>query len=730
MPRKSAGIRQQTVSRMAAGLASALAAASALGAEPLSAETQAERVRALAPSVVQVEYHLQFDARGTAPRGSGWGERCPNCGRFHGNPLERYVTEERPLQTAGFLADPRTVVAPDIQVDGRFVRKIRVRQGAHETDAVIDGFAVDQNALRLQLAEPLANARPLPFDAEAEPPYATVSYSFLNGAWTWNIQPLSTTLVMPKNQAPFLATPNYSLIVGADGAPAGLSMNGELAADGSWKGAPLDWRFLAAAELENRLADLEAHLALALPHVALQMRSPRSAPAAHAHHRFSHRDDDEAQRDTLGLVLAPDRLLVLADLEPRTTARLENIGIRAPGQAPLSARFHGSLKDKGALLAHVDDPGLAGLTLSGQDMADYRNQLLLVADIVQHGEQRTTHVSHTRIAALQAGWRQRLYPEMAGQFDNAFLFNLAGELVALPLARRTPPSSERHHFRHYRGGRITPARHVRDLLADLDGAFDTANVPVGEEAEGRLAWLGVTLQPLTRDLARANAVSDQTQDGQTGALIAHVHPESPAAAAGIEPGMTLLRLHAEGVPHPLPVQLQESYTQPFPWDQLDHIPEQYFEQIPPPWPSAENEFTRMLTDLGAGTEYVAVFSRGGDSIEKKFVVETGPPHYEVAPRHRCDTLGLTVRNTTAEVLRYLQRGAEDPGVVVSRVEAGGRASVAGVKPYELITHINHTPVRSVQDFARLADAAGALSLSVKRMAAERIVKIDGTGDPG
>jgi serine protease Do len=78
---------------------------------------------------------------------------------------------------------------------------------------------------------------------------------------------------------------------------------------------------------------------------------------------------------------------------------------------------------------------------------------------------------------------------------------------------------------------------------------------------------------------------------------------------------------------------------------------------------------------------------------------------------------------TYEVRRYLQRKADEPGVVVSKVEPGGRAGVAGVRPYELITHVNDQPVNNVGEFEKLTAASGELKLSVRRMAKGRIVTV-------
>jgi S1-C subfamily serine protease len=134
--------------------------------------------------------------------------------------------------------------------------------------------------------------------------------------------------------------------------------------------------------------------------------------------------------------------------------------------------------------------------------------------------------------------------------------------------------------------------------------------------------------------------------------------------------------------------------------------------------------TRALTDLGFGARVTAEFFDEGQVLSREFEVGPGPTHYESAARFKSESLGITVRNLTYDVRRYIQRKADEPGVVVSRIEPGARASVAGVKPYELITHVQDQPVSTVADFERLVAAEkGDLKLTLKRMAKGRIVTI-------
>jgi hypothetical protein len=242
----------------------------------------------------------------------------------------------------------------------------------------------------------------------------------------------------------------------------------------------------------------------------------------------------------------------------------------------------------------------------------------------------------------------------------------------------------------------------------------------------------VELQPLTRDLARENKVSELTRDGAIGGLVSYVYPNSPAAKQGIEPGYVLLRLRLDGEPKPLDVTVtSDAADREFPWEALDELPEKYYDRIPAPWPSTENSLTRALTDFGFGAKYSAEFFSGGKVVNKDFVVEAGPLNYDAAPRYKCAALGITVRDMTYEVRRYLQKTDKDVGVVISKEEPGGKASVAGLKPYEVITSVNDTPVTNVKQFeGAVAEAKDEIRLSIKRLNTGRVVKIKMTaGEP-
>ena len=694
------------------GLLALAATCLAGGSLPTKPEELAALAKAAAPSLVRVEYTLQYD-NGEAPQASGWRS---------GGSLQDHIRDERPLEMAGLLVSPTQVVTSDILLHPRFVTRVAVRFGEQAVEARPAACPLGQDALLLELAQPLQGAKPLAFDARRGPPYLAITHAWsASGGWTTRVQPLSGVVAVAEDGRPWRDAPAEALIVDRAGTPVGIATRDELPLDDSWKGSPLKWPAVSAAERAKLLDELEKRTNAGVLRVVLRLRSPKKKAGSD----YAWRDRDEeregTERNVAGVLLDAKRVLVLEGLKPAQTARLEQILVAPPQGEPVRAKFVCSVRDYGALLAELERPLEGALALSSEPILAFRGRLLLVADIKMAGERRLAYFDHTRIASLDLGRKRKLYPEVFG--DSPFVFDLKGQLVALPVEPRSLGAIE---DRWERDRSIpTPVAHLRELLSEPAKHADPSNVPLSEDQEARLAWMGVELQPLTRELARANKVSHLTRDGETGVLVAHVYPDSPAAQAGIQPGFVLLRLNVEGEPKPVEVKLHDDgYPRgPSPWERLGEVPETYYERIPPPWPPAENALSRILTDIGFGRKYVAEFSRDGTVVRKGFTIVQGPPHFDAAPRLKSADLGLTLRDITYEVCRYFQRKPDEPGAIISKVEMGSRASVAGLRPYEIITHVDDKPIANVTDFEKGIKDRKELRLAVKRMTRSRIVEI-------
>lgn len=692
-----------------------------------AARVQTKIVEAVSPSIVRVEYTLRYDGT-DAPVSRGWNRRCPSCGRYHGDRVEPMVKEERPLERAGFSISPTEIVTGHLLVHPRFIERIAVAFGEQTVEAKPSSYAVDAHAMVLELAEPLTGVRPLEFGAGLDESLFFVTLQESRGAWTTVVHPFGGQLLGREDGSLFWNGQTESVVVNSDGLAAGIAMREELPLDGSWAGVPSDWTAVGAGEFEERMDRHAGEVSRRFPRVTLHFRSPREEPGQdqysyHGYSPYGDDDDSATEREAVGVMLEDGRVLVLAALPPSVTARLERIRVHLPDRdAAVTAEFVASLTDYGALVAELNEPA-ESVGFSELPLATVQGRLLLSSVLEVRGEQLRVFHEPARIADLQKGRRGTLLPDLAGDAD-IFLFDLEGHLVALPIEVRDRTVGEERRWRSP-DEILAPVSLIAEAVNNLEAHSDPANVPVDPEEEGRLAWVGVEIQPLDAGLARDLRVAGETNDGESGVLVTHVYSDSPAAEAGIEPGDVLLRVFADGLPRPYAVRLsgEGRYEQPFPWEQLDQIPDEYYSYLPPPWTSVANSFNRFLTNLGFDREVGIESMRDGELRRINLVVRRGPAHYEAAPQHRSDDYGLTVRELTFETRRFFQKEEDSPGLIIARIEPGSGASSGGLKPFEMITHINGDPVRSVDQFRDAADGSDELRLSVQRMHHGRIAVI-------
>jgi serine protease Do len=180
-------------------------------------------------------------------------------------------------------------------------------------------------------------------------------------------------------------------------------------------------------------------------------------------------------------------------------------------------------------------------------------------------------------------------------------------------------------------------------------------------ARGRVVrgWLGVSVQPLTAELARSFGAGDER-----GVLVAEVVDGSPAQKAGLEAGDIIVEFNGKPVTAPDDLQRAVGLAEPGQAARLRVL---------------RDRRERLLEfRLGEATGQSEPPSRGrGKSL-----------------------LGLDVRPLTPDVARQFGLPAQD-GVVVVAVEAGSPADAGGVQPGDVVREVNRQPVRSLADFTRL-----------------------------
>ena len=178
-------------------------------------------------------------------------------------------------------------------------------------------------------------------------------------------------------------------------------------------------------------------------------------------------------------------------------------------------------------------------------------------------------------------------------------------------------------------------------------------------------WLGVSLQPLTPDLAASFGV----EDGK-GALIAEVVPDSPAAQAGLRAGDVVTGIDGQTVDSP-------------------------------------SDLARTVGLSSPGDEAALTVWRDGQEQTVRVKLHEAPGERQAA------VLGLQVRPVTPEVAAELGLRSPD-GVLVVAVDSGGPAEEAGLRRGDVIVEVNRQPVKTLADFERLTRDAERVALRVQR----------------
>jgi len=180
-------------------------------------------------------------------------------------------------------------------------------------------------------------------------------------------------------------------------------------------------------------------------------------------------------------------------------------------------------------------------------------------------------------------------------------------------------------------------------------------------AKGKVTrgWLGVSIQPLTPELAKGFGLKDAK-----GVLIADVVQDSPAAKAGIAAGDIIMEFDKKKVDSPQDLQKVVALTAP-----------------------GKGVPVKVWRDKGEKTLEIKI----GDTPEDTVALKSNNKSKSL--------LGLDVRPITPEIARQLNlRNAE--GVVVFGVEEDSAAAEAGLQRGDLIREVNRQRVRGVQDFER------------------------------
>lgn len=178
----------------------------------------------------------------------------------------------------------------------------------------------------------------------------------------------------------------------------------------------------------------------------------------------------------------------------------------------------------------------------------------------------------------------------------------------------------------------------------------------GEVVRG---YLGVVIQDLTAELAESFKI-----DQRRGALVAQVTEDSPAQKAGLRAGDVIIKYQDKPV-------------------------------------KDIGSFRNSVSLTPPGTDASLVIIRDGKQRDIGITIGKLGDQQVVADATAESTaeLGLSVQTLTPQLAQQFDTQA-GRGVVVTEVESGSVAAIAGIKPGDLILQVNRRPVDSAKAFNR------------------------------
>jgi len=195
----------------------------------------------------------------------------------------------------------------------------------------------------------------------------------------------------------------------------------------------------------------------------------------------------------------------------------------------------------------------------------------------------------------------------------------------------------------------------------IDVAMDVAN-QLRTDGKVSRGWLGVVIQEVNKDLAESFGL-----ERPAGALVAQVMDGGPAAKGGLRVGDVILSLNDESI-------------------------------------VMSADLPHLVGAIKPGSKARLGIVRGGERETLNIVVGALPEEGEAVVASSTDAqksnrLGVKVTELTAEQKRNLDL----PGGVVITEVLNGPAAMIGLRPGDVISHLNNQAIDSAKTFSRVAE---------------------------
>jgi serine protease Do len=352
-----------------------------------------------------------------------------------------------------------------------------------------------------------------------------------------------------------------------------------------------------------------------------------------------------------GFIISPDGYVVTNN---HVVAEAEEIDVVMNDERQMTAELVGTDPATDIALLKIDglEEELPAVDWGDSDAVKIGEWLVAIGNPFGLGGTVTAGILSARSRNIQAGpyddFLQTDAPINRGNSGGP-LFDAGGNVIGVNTAIFSPSGGS------VGIGFAVPSNVVKNVVAQLR-----------EKGRVERGWLGVQIQPVTPGIAEAMQLGTDS-----GALVADVSPDSPAEAAGMQPGDVVVGLNGEEITNP-------------------------------------RDLSFAVAEIEAGTEAEVTVMRDGS--EETLTVEIGqkpaPRTAQQAPAPD-DTpkLGLSLAPLDPSVRESLGLDADIAGVAIAGVQNGSPAAQAGLRRGDVIVEANGTAVAAPQDLIEVVAAA-------------------------
>lgn len=680
-----------------------------------------DMVKRYRASSVTVRFKMKMQADGTKPSAE-YEYRCPAC-LSASRHLEESIEKDKPCMVVGYVLAPNQVLVQDLAFRPQWYEGLEVLCGGEGVPAKPILRYPAENAVLLETARNLSGAQPLVFDGEAtNKPSLFHVVEDVDGRVQAGIRSVNRAFsYWPVRNACICSSFPNTLVVDASNRVVSVQMRTERLLSEVVPRPPSNWASEPAEAREARVKALEQRLARSVLPIYLHIDEERRNVRSRSTIVF----DGDSERlsgdqDVVGFVLGGGEILVPLNLDSGKIAALDKMEASLPDRTKVPLEFSGAFADYGFFLLRFADGklprGVEPISFSTATADELSHTMAYRAfPKNQNGEVRVD-LAPRRISGFKRVRGGLVVPNCAREEAGELLFSAEGRLISLGGNSRV--SGDRWNTRT-----AVPGAELARMVAARD--FDPEFAVRKGKDRIRIAWIGVETQAMTKELAREKKAQGflAREDGR-GSLVGKVYPGTPAAKVGIKEGDVLLWVRrASGQRHER-LETRDGILFGDVGRLFGSLSMSTLERLDvAPWPQIESGVNETFTRLGIGTKVVLAWVSDGRKHEAELVLEQAPMHYRTAKRIRNRTLGLVAADLTFEVRAYLKLADDAPGVVITKMQDGSPAAIAGLRPFEVITEVDGQPVASAVKFAEMIKDRRNLAFSVRRLDTTRIVRM-------